>query len=252
MLGVGEIALYNFDEGMSEGQRLTYYIFDPPDRWNIYESIRPRMFVNTNIDVQFQALGRHLSQGLDILPIDEDGSLVWSVRESARLNGGYHFVLAGMIFLPGVSFGYPLEGADPVDLMVQSCDVGALPEDAHPLVQAAWLKESLPQGRFEKLHRARRLLMECLSPSQREELEEHDQFHTRGADGHVYRIKRGFGHNVYRLDETGHPVAEYCIIINDWSIPDYDLMLAQKLLLDTNPHEFEAVSNIRLLNRMRF
>lgn len=261
MLGAGEISVYDFDESLvPEGQRLTYYTFDPPDLWEIRQTLRPRFFVNTDIDVQFQRLEQWLRRWLAMLPDNESGSLIWSVRATSRFNDGYHFVMAGMTFLLGIEYGWPLEGAEPVSLMVQSCDVGALLDDVHPLVQNAWLakastnKESYNEGhaaRFKALERSRTLLTECLSPSQREELAADDQFHMRGADGHTYIIKRGFGHNVYRLDADGHPVAEYCIIISDWSIPDYDLMLAQKLLLETNPHEFEAVSNIRILNRIR-
>jgi hypothetical protein len=249
MLGDGEIAVYELNNAPEGG--LFYYMVDR-DTWSICRTRRPTLFVNTDMDVQFPRLDRYLRQMLDMLPDNEDGSLLFSVRGVARFNDGFHFVMAGLSFVAGVEYGVPLDGADPASLMVQACDTGALPEDVHPIVQNAWLKNTkYSETRFNSLKRARALLIECLTPSQREELAEHDRFHTRGADGHQYLIKRGFGHNVYRLDPDGTPVAEYCIIISDWSIPDYDLMLAQKLLLDTAPGEFEAVSNIRLLNRLR-
>lgn len=245
---------------LDDGSLPLYEVASGQDRVTWYEvqggcwSIRcyRKLLISLELDIQYRLLERALRDWLDMLKgIDDDGSIVFPIRTSARMTDGYHFILAGMAFVSGVSFGAPLNGIDPVPLIVQACDDEILPENAHPIVREACQKvETKKVARLEGVRRARQLLTECLSPQQLEEFETHGYFHTVGADGHLYRIEKGYGHNVFRV-ENGRDVAEYCII-NTEMVPDYDLMLAQKLLLETSPGQFEATANIRLLHRLNF
>jgi hypothetical protein len=121
----------------------------------------------------------------------------------------------------------------------------------------AWF-EAMAQGlidRFEQSRlarvekerqeaRARSLLLEVLSPAQAASLQEHGHFEVRGRDGRNYRIKNGFAHNVFLLDEAGTAKVEYCIITRD-PTPLSDHMLAQKLLLESCPEVFHEIANFR-------
>ena len=247
----GQLPLYDPWPGRS----LQWYMVDEGGlTWSIIHS--QKLLISVNLDVQFRSLGSRIRRCLHTLEhIHEDGSLVFPVRMSCRMEGGYHFVEGGMAFLPGMEFGQPLDGQDPANLIVEACDTELDPEDAHPIVQTfleAKLKRHEPRetARLVSLRRARQLLTECLSEEQTAEFETGGQFHVVGADGHLYRITKGYGHNVLRIKD-GVPIAEYCIIHQEM-VPDYDLMLTQKLLLETAPGQFEAISNIRLLNRLNF
>ena len=90
--------------------------------------------------------------------------------------------------------------------------------------------------------RARRLLMECLSPEQREDLERANRFRVHLPSGRVYEVAKGYAGNVYLLDVAGRRRTRFCIH-GPSSLPDEDHMLAQKLLLETDEEEFCRVAN---------
>lgn len=93
--------------------------------------------------------------------------------------------------------------------------------------------------------RARDLLVACLSPSQRAEFEQNETF-TVECRGSRYRVRPHHAHNVDRLDHDGVPEVNYCVVTTTW-VPLYDQMLAQKLLLETDPDTFFATANFSVV-----
>jgi hypothetical protein len=91
--------------------------------------------------------------------------------------------------------------------------------------------------------KAKRLLIECLSPEQRASLEAHNYFDVKLPSGAVYRINKGWAHNVKRLKRDG--TAEhgtFCAHPSD-TVPHYDNMLAQKFMLETDEAAFLRIAN---------
>lgn len=98
--------------------------------------------------------------------------------------------------------------------------------------------------------RARRLLLSCLSQRQQKEYRETQAFTVVGSRGQRYLIKKGRQHNVFRIGERGQSELEFCITL-DASLPDEDVMLAQKLLLEVDEEEFFRRSNVWRLTPRR-
>jgi len=95
--------------------------------------------------------------------------------------------------------------------------------------------------------RAQRLLGECLSPAQREELAARGYFTIETLDSasgerRRYRINRGRSRNVQRVDDTGRVLRPLCAH-PAIDCPDEDTMLAQKLWLETRESDFLRVAN---------
>ena len=93
----------------------------------------------------------------------------------------------------------------------------------------------------EASKRARKLLIECLTPEQRASYEAHRYFDVMLA-GERYRINHGTHGNVVKLGAGGKPVARYCVQPSD--VPTEDAMLSQKLALELAPAEFFARANV--------
>lgn len=92
--------------------------------------------------------------------------------------------------------------------------------------------------------RARALLHQCLTKQQRWDLRGSKAFTIEGRDGRHYRITEGTASNVILL-ERGQPVKRLCVVFqNHAPLPMYDLMLAQKLLLESAPEEFWKLANV--------
>jgi hypothetical protein len=80
--------------------------------------------------------------------------------------------------------------------------------------------------------RSRRLLIENLNASQRDQFREHECFEVRGGTtGKRYSIRRATSLNVEELNESGAIVACWCFI-PDGYLPVEDVMLAQKIALE--------------------
>jgi hypothetical protein len=91
--------------------------------------------------------------------------------------------------------------------------------------------------------RSRRLLMENLNVSQREQFREHGCFEVRGGTtGKRYSIRRATSLNVEELNESGATVASWCFL-PDGYLPIEDVMLAQKIALEL--YEDDALSVAR-------
>lgn len=92
--------------------------------------------------------------------------------------------------------------------------------------------------------KARALLHSQLTREQRWELRATRAFTVLGRDGHTYLITEGSSSNV-RLIEQGSPTKSFCVVAKGLSLPVYDLMLAQKLLLETAPEDFHKIAVVR-------
>lgn len=93
--------------------------------------------------------------------------------------------------------------------------------------------------------RAEKLLRSALTADQRQCLEARGFFYTMGADGHMYRIKRGRCNNVERVDvaQPSRPPVERLCAHPGLFVPDADTMLAQKLMLECDPAAFRKIAN---------
>jgi hypothetical protein len=90
--------------------------------------------------------------------------------------------------------------------------------------------------------RGLRLLKDWLSPAQLREYEKNGYFEVIGSDsGTTYRIHLGQQANVEQLDNFGQPVCAWCFIpVGD--LVAGDVMLAQKIALETNEREAIGVA----------
>ena len=108
--------------------------------------------------------------------------------------------------------------------------------------------------RVENTREARglRLLREWLSPKQRAQLEADGYFEVLGSDsGKRYRIYEGTMTNVYELDDHGRPKMGWCFVPSG-SLVAGDVMLAQKVALETSEYAALAVANRFLPRRAQF
>lgn len=96
--------------------------------------------------------------------------------------------------------------------------------------------------------RGLRLLREWLSPIERAQLDAFGYFEVTGSDtGRRYRIHKGSTANVYELDGVGCPKMGWCFMPSG-NLVAGDVMLAQKIALETSENSALAVAN-RLLPR---
>lgn len=92
--------------------------------------------------------------------------------------------------------------------------------------------------------KAKALLHSQLTREQRWQLRAEKAFTVVGQDGQTYLITEGSSSNV-RLLENGEATLSFCIIAKDLWLPVYDLMLAQKLMLEASPEEFHKLAVVR-------
>ncbi len=95
--------------------------------------------------------------------------------------------------------------------------------------------------------KAEKLLLANLDSDQGAEFRKTRQFVVRSADGErCYRVEYGTAGNIRLLDKSGKAVAKFCIHPHV-CLPVEDVMLCQKLLLETDEKEF-----LRIANRTEF
>jgi hypothetical protein len=107
-----------------------------------------------------------------------------------------------------------------------------------------------PQAGEEQEKRARanecakQILLDHLTPQQRETVEKNGWFTIQGGEtGKLYRVgTRGFAGNVEELDADGKPVARLCCHLSD-ALPHHDHHLAQKLMLEWEEQTFLELAN---------
>jgi hypothetical protein len=102
--------------------------------------------------------------------------------------------------------------------------------------------------RYAVLHSERdarglKLLKDWLSPQQFTCYEQHKYFEVIGSDSaRVYRIHHGTQQNVEELDSIGEPVCRWCFV-PEGDLVAGDVMLAQKIALETSERQALAVAN---------
>jgi hypothetical protein len=108
-------------------------------------------------------------------------------------------------------------------------------------------REATHKAEREKVEgRAKKLLFEILSPSQKEDFEEHRSFIVRGKDGRDYLLVDRMVANVY-LVEGGKLTKCFCAHPETW-VPICDVLVAQKLMLESCPEQFFKIANEHPLN----
>jgi hypothetical protein len=108
---------------------------------------------------------------------------------------------------------------------------------------------------LEASDRAKRLLMDNLSPDQRRDFQATGEFIVRTKTT-AYKITSTYNFNVIQLNKKGEPFAALCVRPAVDDIPLYDQLLAQKLMLETDERGFLAAANkeplaTRALDHMR-
>jgi hypothetical protein len=87
------------------------------------------------------------------------------------------------------------------------------------------------------------LLREWLSPEQQAQFDASKWFDVVGCDsGRCYHIRHGTGTNVHELDAAGRPIVGWCFVPSG-HLAAGDVMLAQKIALETNERGVLAVAN---------
>ncbi len=91
--------------------------------------------------------------------------------------------------------------------------------------------------------RGKILLREWLSPAQRAQFDASKSFDVVGCDsGRHYRIHYGRVTNVHEIDGAGQPVTGWCFVPSGGLVAG-DVMLAQKIALETDEQATIAVAN---------
>jgi hypothetical protein len=84
---------------------------------------------------------------------------------------------------------------------------------------------------------------EWLSPTQRAQFDASKSFDVIGCDsGRRYRILYGKVTNIHEIDDTGRAVMGWCFVPSDHLVTG-DVMLAQKIALETNERATLTVAN---------
>jgi hypothetical protein len=101
-----------------------------------------------------------------------------------------------------------------------------------------------PKGQKRARKRARKLLHASLDPWQRKELKRKGHFHVVGSKGNEYRIASAFPVNVRLAGEAKRSRIFFCLYAEDPQVPVEDVMLAQKLLLESDEGAFLHAANM--------
>jgi hypothetical protein len=75
-------------------------------------------------------------------------------------------------------------------------------------------------------------------------LEQSGKFRVVSNLGSIFEIVQGRQHNIFKLNAQGVRCEEWCVHVADWSVPDFDNMLAQKLCIETNVEELLWQANV--------
>lgn len=112
--------------------------------------------------------------------------------------------------------------------------------------EARKAEEARKKAEAEARDKAERLLLEHLNPVQLQQLKEMDAFIVQ-LETKRYKVRRN--HRVQELGENDKPIAEYCIVPNqdNWQIPNADVMLAKKLMLEHDEALFLRTANRTVL-----
>lgn len=114
--------------------------------------------------------------------------------------------------------------------------------------QAAAIQQqrtAIKRQRQERLRmlRAKKLLKEQLNAEQRKMLADKDHFYMRSQSGKLFRIRNGRAGNVELMHDEQRIHKVLCAHPSDYC-PNYDTMLAQKLMLETDEAQFMRKANV--------
>ena len=111
------------------------------------------------------------------------------------------------------------------------------------LIVVLFLERDRGRWNGEAEQKARALLRRWLSPAQLEQYEKKGHFEVVGSDsGKRYRIHRHAQMNIKELDECSLRVAVWCSL-PEGALAVSDIMLAQKIALETNERMALAIAN---------
>lgn len=105
------------------------------------------------------------------------------------------------------------------------------------------------EARKAAVERARKLLVENLSAAQREEFERTGHFVVHGRQAR-YRVRQGRSGNIDVVDRKGFLSHRLCAHPGEY-VPDFDTMLAQKLLLENDEDYFLGRANRHTAGHVR-
>jgi hypothetical protein len=91
--------------------------------------------------------------------------------------------------------------------------------------------------------RAEALLHSCLNAEQQHMLRTHHKFRIVSNLGNIFEICEGRMHNIYKLNMEGYRVENWCVLPSG-ELAQCDVMLAQKLWLESDEAETERCANI--------
>src|ERR1700720_3377817 len=98
-------------------------------------------------------------------------------------------------------------------------------------------------GYWEREARGLELLKEWLSPEQSAQYDAKSYFEVTGChSGKLYRIRHGTAMNIHELDGAGRPRVGWCFAPKGHLVAG-DVMLAQKIALETDERRALAVAN---------
>ena len=110
------------------------------------------------------------------------------------------------------------------------------------------LEEANEQYRQEQLRveerrnaadaKAKELLQSFLTPEQLKSLEEQSNFIVESESKRLYKLRKMNNNGVLEIDQEGKRIGGLCANFGGADIPTYDLMLAQKLMIETNEELF--------------
>lgn len=95
--------------------------------------------------------------------------------------------------------------------------------------------------------RSKKLLLRHLDPRQRIQLRRKGHFDVQGSRGNIYRISKSFPFNVRLAGDAGRSRVFFCMEAEDWSVPKWDVMLGQKLLIESDEGEFLKIANLQYI-----
>lgn len=110
-----------------------------------------------------------------------------------------------------------------------------------------YIVDPVEQKRARK--RARKLLRAGLNKEQRRDLKRKGYFHVVSSKGNIFRVANMFPYNVRLAGDAKRSRIFFCLEAEDPQLPVEDVMLAQKLLLESDEGEFLRVANMAYIPR---
>lgn len=110
--------------------------------------------------------------------------------------------------------------------------------------EEAWKKKAEEERLLREAaeRRAEELLQQYLNDQQRRQYAKEKKFLVLAGDGATFELEHKWSGNAREFDSKGRPIQRLCIHPKD-SVPIPDHLLAQKLMLETNPAEFRRIAN---------